>query len=493
MKERETFGSRLGFILVSAGCAIGLGNVWKFPYITGQYGGAMFILIYLIFLVIFGLPIVVSEFSVGRGSGKSMASAFKDLEAPGTKWHHLGWFSLIGSYLLMMFYAMVGGWMIFYVYRMASGKLAHLDAAAIGGAFDSMLGSAPTMIGWMIVAVVLSFAICAMGLQNGIEKITKVMMTVLIVLMLVLAIRSLVLPGSGEGIKFYLIPTLDGIREHGLGTVLFAAMAQAFFTLSVGIGSMQIFGSYMKKERRILGESISIICVDTFVALMAGIIIIPACFAFNIEPGAGPSLLFITLPNVFNNMAGGRIWGTLFFVFMSFAAITTIVAVFENIIMFCMEKFNWTRKKAVMINIVCMILLSLPAVLGFNVLSGVQLMGPGTTIMDVEDFLVSYNLLPLGSLIFVLFCVRKNGWGWDNFIKEVNTGEGLKFPSGGVLKFYMSVILPIVIAIIYLKGYFDYFKPQGVVLTRNWMIFAVVLLIVVFGIAFYSPKKKAQQ
>ncbi len=490
MKEREKFGSRLGFILVSAGCAIGLGNVWKFPYITGQYGGAMFILIYLIFLVIFGLPILVSEFTVGRGSGKSMATAFGDLEAKGTKWHHLGWFSLIGSYLLMMFYTMVGGWMLFYVYRMAAGKLAVMDAGQIEGAFGSMLGSAPTMMGWMIVAVVISFLICAMGLQNGIEKITKVMMTVLILLMIVLAIRSLVLPGSGEGIRFYLVPTLDGIREHGLGTVLFAAMAQAFFTLSIGIGSMQIFGSYMKKDRRILGESVSIICVDTFVALMAGIIIIPACFSFGIEPGAGPSLLFITLPNVFNSMAGGRIWGTLFFIFMSFAAITTIIAVFENILMFCIEKFGWSRKKAVIINIICMIILSMPAVLGFNVLSGIQLMGPGTTIMDVEDFLVSYNLLPLGSLVFVLFCVRKNGWGWDNFIKEVNTGVGFKFPSGGLLKFYMSVILPIVIAIIYLKGYYDFFKPQGMALTGRWLIVAVVLLVVVFGVAFYKPKQK---
>lgn len=490
MKERETFGSRLGFILVSAGCAIGLGNVWKFPYITGQYGGAMFILIYLVFLVIFGLPILVSEFSVGRGSGKSMATAFHDLEAKGTKWHNLGWFSLFGSYLLMMFYTMVGGWMLFYVYRMVTGKLASLDAAGIGAAFDGMLGSAPTMVAWMIVAVVISFLICAMGLQNGIEKITKIIMTVLIILMIVLAVRSLVLPGAGEGIRFYLIPTLDGIREHGLGTVLFAAMAQAFFTLSIGIGSMQIFGSYMKKDRRILGESVSIICVDTFVALMAGIIIIPACFAFSIEPGAGPSLLFITLPNVFNSMAGGRIWGTLFFVFMSFAAITTIVAVFENIIMFTIEKFGWSRKKAVAINLVLMILLSLPAVLGFNVLSEVQLMGPGTTIMDVEDFLVSYNLLPLGSLVFVMFCVRKNGWGWDNFIKEVNTGEGWKFPSGGLIRIYMSVILPIVIAIIYLKGYFDFFKPQGMALTVRWMVVAVILLVVVFGIIFYRPKKK---
>ena len=492
MKERETFGSRLGFILVSAGCAIGLGNVWKFPYITGQYGGAMFILIYLIFLAIFGLPILVCEFGVGRGSGKSMATAFGDLEAKGTKWHHLGWFSLIGSYVLMMFYTMVGGWMLFYVYRMVTGKLAVMNAEEIGGAFGAMLGSAPTMAGWMIAAVVISFLVCAMGLQNGIEKITKVMMAVLIVLMIVLAIRSIILPGSAEGLKFYLIPTLDGIREHGLGTVLFAAMAQAFFTLSIGIGSMQIFGSYMKKDRRIMGESISIICVDTFVALMAGIIIIPACFAFGIEPGAGPSLLFITLPNVFNSMAGGQIWGTLFFIFMSFAAITTIIAVFENILMFTIEKFGWNRKKAVIINLILVIVLSLPAVLGFNVLSGVQLMGPGTTIMDVEDFLVSYNLLPLGSLVFVMFCVRKNGWGWDNFIKEVNTGEGFKFPSGGLIRFYMSVVLPIVIGIIYIKGYYDFFIPQGIGLTLKWMILAVVLLIVIFSIVFYSPKKKKE-
>lgn len=490
MQEREKFGSRLGFILVSAGCAVGLGNVWKFPYITGLYGGATFILIYLVFLVIFGLPIVISEFAVGRGSGMSMARAFHELEPKGTKWHHLSWFSLIGCYLLMMFYTMVGGWMICYAVRIASGSMAGLDATGVEAAFGSMLGSVPTMVIWMLVAVAISFFICAIGLQNGIEKITKVMMTLLIILMIVLAVRTVLLPGAIEGVKFYLVPNFDSIREHGIGTVLFAAMAQAFFTLSVGIGAMQIFGSYMKKDRRITGESISIIIVDTIVALVAGFIVIPACFSYGIEPGAGPSLLFVSLANVFNHMAGGRIWGTLFFICMSFAAITTITAVFENIITFCTEKFRISRKKAIAINFVGIVVLSLPAVLGFNLWSGFQPMGPGTNLMDLEDFLVSYNLLPLGSLIFVLFCVRKNGWGWENFIREVNTGEGIRFPKGTWMKVYMSVILPLFITFVYLKGYFDYFKPQGMKVTGGWMILAVVLLVLVFGIALYSPKKK---
>lgn len=492
MKEREKFGSRLGFILVSAGCAVGLGNVWKFPYITGQYGGATFILIYLAFLVIFGLPIVVSEFAVGRGSGKSMATAFHDLEPKGTKWHNLSWFSLIGCYLLMMFYTMVGGWTVCYAFRTATGHFVQMDAAGVEAAFGAMLGSAPTMVIWMLVAVGVSFLICAIGLQNGIEKITKVMMTVLIILMIILAVRTVMLPGAGSGVQFYLIPNFESIRQHGIGTVLFAAMAQAFFTLSVGIGAMQIFGSYMKRDRRILGESISIIIVDTIIALTAGFIVIPACFAYGVEPGSGPSLLFITLTNVFNNMAGGRAWGTLFFICMAFAAITTITAVFENIITFCTEKFGISRKKAIVFNFVGIVVLSLPAIFGFNIWSEIQLMGPGTNLMDVEDFLVSYNLLPLGSLIFVLFCVRKNGWGWDNFIKEVNTGEGTKFPTGSWMRIYMSVILPIFIAFVYLKGYFDYFKPQGMAITGRWMILAVVLLVVVFGIAFYRPKKNKE-
>lgn len=487
--KRETFGSRLGFILVSAGCAIGLGNVWKFPYICGQYGGAAFIIIYLAFLAILGLPILICEFAVGRGSGKGLANAYEVLEPKKSKWHQFKWISLFGSYLLMMFYTMVGGWMLYYVYQMASGNLSGLDSAGVENVFGQMLGSAPTMTLWMVIAVVVSFMVCAMGLKNGIEKITKVMMSVLIVLMVVLAAHSLFLPGAMEGVKFYLVPNFNLVLQHGVGTVIYAAMSQAFFTLSIGIGSMEIFGSYMKRDRSLAGESLNIVLLDTFVALTAGFIIIPACFAYNVEPGAGPSLLFITLPNVFDNMVNGQIWGTLFFIFMSFAALSTIIAVFENIIAFYIDGFGWERKKAVGVNLVAIILLSLPAVLGFNVLSNIQPMGPGTTIMDVEDFLVSYNLLPLGSMIFVIFCTRKVGWGWSDFIKEANIGKGAKVANANWLKFYMTWILPFIIIVVYLKGYYDFFAPQGGSVQLGWMCFAVILLGVILArIVKIQPK-----
>lgn len=488
--KRETFGSRLGFILVSAGCAIGLGNVWKFPYICGQYGGAAFILIYLAFLAILGLPILICEFAVGRASGKGSAVAFDTLEPKQTKWHQFKWISLLGSYLLMMFYTMVAGWMIYYVYQMASGKLNGLDALGAENAFNQMLGSAPTMTFWMILTVIGSFAVCAMGLKNGIEKITKVMMCILIVLMLVLAGHSLFLQGAMEGVKFYLIPNFSLIKENGIGTVIYAAMSQAFFTLSIGIGAMEIFGSYMNRDRTLVGESISIVLLDTLVALTAGFIIIPACFAYNIEPGAGPSLLFITLPNVFNNMSYGQIWGTLFFIFMSFAALSTVIAVFENIIAFYIDGFGWSRNKAVIVNLILIILLSLPAVLGFNVLSDIQLMGEGTSIMDVEDFLVSYNLLPLGSMVFVLFCTHKKGWRWPNVIQEANIGKGMKIKATSLLKFYMSWILPLIIIVVYLKGYYDFFAGHGRNIQMAWMCFAVILLgAILLRIVKISPKK----
>lgn len=489
MREREKFGSRLGFMLVSAGCAIGLGNVWKFPYICGQYGGAAFIVIYLVFLAILGLPILICEFAVGRGSGKGMGTAFERLEPKGTSWHHLKWISICGSYLLMMFYTMVGGWMLFYAWKMMSGKMSGLSTEGVAAEFSGMLSSAPQMTGWMIVTVLLSFAICALGLEKGVEKITKVMMSILIILMVVLAVNSLVLPGAMEGVKFYLIPDFSLVKEYGIGTVVYAAMSHAFFTLSIGIGAMAIFGSYLKKERGLLGEATGIVMLDTFVALTAGFIIIPACFAYGVNPDAGPSLLFITLPNVFNNMSGGRIWGTLFFVFMSFAALSTVIAVFENIISFYMDMAGWERKKAVLFNIVLIILLSMPAVLGFNVLSGIQLMGEGSTIMDVEDFLVSYNLLPLGSMVFVMFCVQKNGWGFKNFLTEVNTGTGKKFPGSKALQFYMTYILPAIIIIVYLKGYYDTFKKFDTVTLVCWMVFAVVLLAAIMAATLRKPKK----
>lgn len=488
MDNRESFGSRLGFILVSAGCAVGLGNVWKFPYICGQNGGAAFILIYLIFLVILGYPILISEFSIGRGSRKGASRAYEELEPKGTVWHHFKWISIFGNYLLMMFYTMVGGWMLYYAYRCATGKLAGLNANEIAGAFQEMLGSEGTMSGWMIAAVLLSFGVCALGLQNGVEKITKVMMSLLIVLIIVLALHSLFLPNAMEGVKFYLVPNLDTIRSRGIGPVVFDAMTHAFFTLSIGIGAMEIFGSYLKRERTIGGEAASVVILDTFVALMAGFIIIPACFAYGVQPDSGPSLLFITLPNIFNHMSAGRVWGTGFFIFMSFAALSTIIAVFENIVSFYMDMGGWERKKAVVFNIILVILLSLPAVLGFNVLSAFQPLGAGSSIMDLEDFLVSYNLLPLGSMVFVLFCVMKNGWGWENFIEEANTGKGWKISNK--LRTYMTYGLPAIIVIVYLKGYYDTFSKMGRTAFIGWMLFAILLLGFIFGVAFYDKRRK---
>lgn len=488
MKEREKFGSRIGFILVSAGCAIGLGNVWKFPYICGQYGGAAFIVIYLLFLVILGLPILVCEFAVGRASGKGMGRALEALEPKGTVWHRAKWISILGCYLLMMFYTMIAGWMLYYTWRMASGQLAGADAAGVAAAFSGMQKSVPTMLGWMIVSVLLSFGVCTLGLQKGVEKITKVMMVVLILLMVVLALHSLVLPGAMEGVRFYLVPDFGLVQKYGFGTVVYAAMSQAFFTLSLGIGAMEIFGSYLKKDRRLLGEAVSIVGLDTFVALMAGFIIIPACFAYGVNPGSGSSLLFITLPNVFNNMIGGRLWGACFFLFMSFAALSTVIAVFENIISFYMDMKGMERKKAVKINIVLVTLLSIPAVLGFNVLSGIRPLGPQTTIMDLEDFLVTFNLLPLGSMVFVLFCMKRNGWGWKGFIREANTGEGRKFPSHKLFRLYMTYILPLIIVVVYLKGYYDTFKERGTAMLVGWMVFAVALLVGVLAVSW----KKAE-
>lgn len=482
MQERENFGSRIGFILVSAGCAVGLGNVWKFPYICGENGGALFVLIYLVFLFILGLPILISEFAVGRGSMRGPARSYDLLERKGSNWHVFKWFAILGNYLLMMFYTMVGGWMLYYVYQTATGRLSGISAEEVGERFSNMLGQPGTMTLWMVIAVLVSLGVCALGLQNGIEKITKVMMSLLIVLIVVLAIHSVSLPNAMSGVKFYLVPNLDAVKERGIGPVVFDAMTHAFFTLSIGMGSMQIFGSYLKKDNTLVGEAKSVVLLDTFVALMAGLIIIPACFAYNVQPDVGPSLLFVTLPSVFNHMGTGRIWGSFFFIFMSFAALSTIIAVFENIISFYMDQWNWSRRKAVLLNIFLIPLLSLPAVLGFSVLSGIQPMGEGSTIMDLEDFLVSYNILPLGSMIYVLFCTRKNGWGWENFLEEVNTGKGRKLGKG--LRFYMSYILPAIITIIYLKGYYDIFSEKSTGVLIGWMIFAVLLLVGIFGVAF---------
>jgi len=486
LKEREKFGTRLGFILVSAGCAVGLGNVWKFPYICGANGGAAFIIIYLGFLALLGFPILVTEYAVGRGSQRGTAKAYDILEQPGSKWHIFKWFSIAGSYLLMAFYTMVAGWMLYYAYRIATGELDGMDTEGTGAAFGNMLGDYKTMLLWTFIAIVVSFSVCALGLQKGIEKISKIIMSLLLILIVILAVHSLTLDNAAEGVKFYLVPNLDAIRERGIGPVVFDAMTHAFFTLSIGIGSMEIFGSYLGKERTIVSEAKNVVILDTFVALMAGLIIIPACFAYGVQPDAGPSLLFITLPNIFNHMTMGRVWGTAFFVFMSFAAISTVIAVFENIVAFYMDLVGMSRKKSVALNMVVVAIISVPAILGFNLLSGVQPIGAGSTIMDLEDFLVSYNLLPLGSLVFVLFCCKKNGWGWANYLAEINTGKGMKFSDK--LKNYYAYVLPVVIVVVYIKGYYDTFESMGTAMLIGWMSLAIALVLGVFGISMYKKK-----
>ena len=456
MNNRERFSSRLGFILISAGCAVGLGNVWRFPYITGQYGGAAFVLVYLIFLVLLGLPIMVMEFSVGRASQKSAARSFHVLEPAGTKWHLQGYACMAGNYLLMMFYTTVGGWMAAYIFKTLTGEFKGLDSDGVAAVFNDMLARPGYMTFWMVLVVLLSFFICSLGLQKGVERITKAMMSCLFLILLILCIRSVTLPGASEGLRFYLIPDFTRFTENGVGNTIFAAMGQAFFTLSLGIGAMAIFGSYIGKDRTLTGETISICLLDTLVAFLAGLIIFPSCFAFGVDPGQGPGLVFITLPNIFNQMVGGRIFGVLFFVFMTFAAQSTIIAVFENIISFSMDLFGTSRKKTVLINGIAIILLSLPCVFGFNIWSGFQPLGAGSTIQDLEDFIVSNNLLPLGSMVYLLFCTSRYGWGWKNFLAEADTGKGVKFPAWA--RVYVSYILPLIVLFIFIMGYYQKFK-----------------------------------
>ena len=453
MEKRESFASRIGFLLISAGCAIGIGNVWRFPYITGLYGGATFVLIYLFFLLVLGLPIMVMEFSVGRASRKSAALSFNVLEPEGTKWHIYRYFGMLGNYMLMMFYTTVAGWMLYYFYKMVKGEFVGLNPEGVGNVFTNMLSEPKPMIFWMIVAVLIGMAVCGMGLQNGVEKITKTMMSCLFFIMIILVVRSVTLPGASEGLKFYLVPSLDKIMEHGVKEVIFAAMGQAFFTLSLGIGAMAIFGSYIDKSHRLTGEAVNITILDTSVAFTSGLIIFPACYAFGLNPTEGPKLIFVVLPNIFNSMAGGRVWGALFFVFMSFAALSTVIAVFENIISFGMDLWGWSRKKAVIVNLFAIIILSLPCVLGYNVLSSFQPLGEGSAILDLEDFIISNCLLPLGSLIYLAFCTSRYGWGWDNFIKEADSGIGIKFPKGA--RFYVTWILPLIVLIIFFVGIFQ--------------------------------------
>lgn len=453
--EREKLGSRLGFILLSAGCAIGIGNVWRFPYITGRYGGGAFVLFYLFFLVIMGLPVMTMEFSVGRASKKSIIKSFQQLEKPGTKWHWYGYVGMAGNYCLMMFYTTVAGWMLYYFYLMLAGRFEGADAAGVGRIFSDMLANPAVMAGLMLLVVAIGFGICSAGLQGGVERMTKGMMVALLGIMLLLAVHSLTMENGMEGLAFYLKPDFGRMMEVGIGETMVGAMNQAFFTLSLGIGAMAIFGSYIGKEHTLLKESVNIAVLDTFVAIVAGLIIFPACFSFGISPDSGPSLIFVTLPNVFNSMAGGRIWGALFFIFMSFAAFSTVLAVFENIISCCMDMWGITRKRACLVNLIAVALLSLPCVLGFNLWSGFAPFGEGSNVLDLEDFLVSNLILPIGSFVYLMFCVTGKGWGFENYLKEANTGNGLKMPKA--LKIYLKVILPAMILFIFIKGIADKF------------------------------------
>ena len=455
MNNRERFSSRLGFILISAGCAVGLGNVWRFPYITGQYGGAALGLVYLIFLVLLGLPIMVMEFAVGRASQKSAARSFHVLEPSGTKWHLQGYACMAGNYLLMMFYTTVGGWMAAYIFKTLTGEFKGLDSDGVAAVFNDMLARPGYMTFWMVLVVLLSFFICSLGLQKGVERITKAMMSCLFLILLILCIRSVTLPGASEGLRFYLIPDFTRFTENGVGNTIFAAMGQAFFTLSLGIGAMAIFGSYIGKEHALLGESVRVVVLDTFVAITAGLIIFPACFTYGVDQTSGPSLIFITLPNIFANMAMGRLWGSLFFLFMAFAALSTVLAVFENIICCGMELTGWNRQKSSLVNFFLIIALSLPCVLGYNVWAWDGFAIFGGAVLDVEDFLVSNLFLPLGSLVYLLFCVTRYGWGWDNYKKEVNTGKGLKMHDW--MRGYLTYGLPLIVLFIFVFGLYDKF------------------------------------
>ncbi len=449
MKERDQFGSRLGFILVSAGCAIGIGNVWKFPYVAGANGGAIFVLFYLLFLILMGIPVMTMELAVGRASKASAVQAYKKLEPKGSKWHIHGWFCIFGCLMLMLYYTTVSGWMLDYAVKFIFGAFEGMAGDDVGNVFTAMLANPTEMLIFMGITVIAGFAVCGGGVQKSLEKVTKVMMGCLLVLIIILAVHSLFLSGAAEGVRFYLMPNLTSAMEIGIGNVIVAAMNQAFFTLSLGVAALEIFGSYMSSEQTLAGESIRICALDTFVALMAGLIIFPACFSYDVNPGQGPSLIFITLPQVFLNMPGGRLWGSLFFIFMTFASFSTVTAVFENLIAAGIDNFGWDRKKSVLCNFPIVLIGSIPCVLGYNVWSSLTIIG-GRDVLDSEDFLVSNLLLPLGSLVFLLFCVTRFGWGFDNYLAEANTGKGLKLSPK--LKPYFQFVLPILILIILIQG-----------------------------------------
>lgn len=452
--ERENFKSKLGFILVSAGCAIGIGNVWRFPFVTGQNGGGIFVLLYLLFLVIMGIPVLTMELAIGRASKKSAVLAYKALEKPKSKWHIHGWFCILGCYLLMMYYTPVSGWMLSYFFKFATGTFeSGMSSEQVSNIFSNLMSSPTEMIIWMAIMAIAGFFVCSKGIQNGIEKVSKVMMILLLALIIILAVNSLTLSGAMEGVKFYLVPDFDKVNSIGIGHIITSAMSQAFFTLSLGIASMEILGSYMTREKTLPSESIKICVLDTFVAITAGLIIFPACFSYGVEPDQGPALIFVTLPNVFVNMAGGRIWGTLFFMFMTFACFSTVIAVFENLISFSIDMFNFSRTKAVIINAIIMLIGCLPCIFGFNILSGFNIFGKG--VLDIEDFVVSNLLLPVGAFLYSLFCSTKFGWGFENYLNECNQGSGIKFPK--FIKPYVKYVLPILVLIVFISG----FIPQG--------------------------------
>ncbi len=450
MANREKLGSRLGFILLSAGCAIGIGNVWKFPYIAGEYGGGIFVLIYLLFLLFMGVPAMTMEFAVGRAAQKSPAKIYHQLEKPGQKWHWHSYIAVAGNYILMMFYTIVSGWMLQYCVSTMTGKFVGLNPDGIADKFNGMLSNPTIMIIYTFIVIIIGFLVCSGGVQKSLERITKWMMIALLAIMVVLAINSIFLPGGREGLEFYLVPDIAKMQKVGILEVIVAAMNQAFFTLSIGIGSMAIFGSYLGKERSLLGESVNIALLDTFVAICSGLIIFPACYAYNVPVNSGPPLIFVTLPNVFNNLPGGQFWGTLFFIFMSFAAFSTVFAVFENIISCTMDITNWSRKKSCFVNCIAMFILSLPCIFGYNILSWFQPFGAGSAILDLEDFIVSNLLLPIGALIFILFCVTRYGWGWKNFTKEANEGKGMKIANW--MRIYMTYVLPVIIIALLVIG-----------------------------------------
>lgn len=448
--KRESFKSRLGFLLVSAGCAIGIGNVWRFPYVTGENGGGLFVLLYLLFLIIMGLPVLTMELAVGRASRKSAVLGYKELEKKGSKWHIHGWIAILGCYVLMMYYTTVSGWMVSYFFKFLKGDFTKgMSTEDTKAAFGNLLSDPKQMTFWMVLTVVLGFLVCSRGLQNGLEKISKFMMSALLILIVVLAIHSITLSGAAEGVRFYLVPNMKSVSNVGLKNIITAAMNQAFFTLSLGVAAMEIFGSYMSKDFTLAGEGIKICGLDTFVAIMSGLIIFPACFSYGVEVDAGPSLIFVTLPNVFVNMAGGRVWGCLFFLFMTFASFSTVIAVFENIMSFCMDMFGWSRNKAAAVNGIIILVASMPCVLGYNIWKNLHLIG-GRDVLDSEDFIVSNLLLPIGSLVYLMFCVTKWGWGFDKYIDEVNTGKGIKICKK--LKLYFQFILPILIIFILIQG-----------------------------------------